>query len=360
MTLDLFGRNAGQVQKEYQPRPYEPVRYERREREAIADHMRQAARERRLAWTMDGSKEAARIETEADRFCHCGREFIYSECPTDRMKFRVKTTCKSRICPECSQTYYRSIRDSLLSQVRGQWSQRRRGYIFALVTITVTSKRYGDDLPDRRGIAKLYKESSSFLRMYFGKYRGVRTKAGKVREDRKHYRGAGAVAVLEIGNDNNNAHVHALVYTPILTRPMIASMSAEWHRITGDSWNVDVKAIKNPQHAVSYILKYVTKGPTTDSLNRVAKYAIMIKGSRRIRTTGIFYNQVIRRKLEKLPTVCPYCGGKLDFTGVHILDGEPDTHRQDLYPLLQRRAREGINLQIPLWAGLWLCSYTAN
>jgi hypothetical protein len=355
MIIDLFGAATRQVpEKTYQPRPYQPVKFDRREREVIAQGMRRVAKERRRVWTCERSREASKIEAEAERFCNCGLEFIHAECAHDRMKFTIKTSCKSRICPECCQRYYREIRDALLTQVRSQWSAKRRGYIIALVTITATSKRYGSDLPDRDGIARLYRESSQFLRMYFGKYRGVRTKAGKVREDRKHYRGAGAIAVLEIGNDNNNAHVHALVYTPILTRPMIASMSAEWHRITGDSWNIDVKALHNPRHAVNYVLKYITKVPTTDSYDRIARYAVMIKGSRRIRATGVFYNQILKRKLEKLKAVCPYCGGKIYFTGIHLQDEEAEGRRQELFPLLQRRARDKINLKMPLFPEMFL------
>jgi hypothetical protein len=53
----------------------------------------------------------------------------------------------------------------------------------------------------------------------------------------------------------------------------------------------------------------------TDSYHRLAEYTQSIKGSRRLRSGGIFYNRVRRSKPVKADNTCVYCGSRLLFDG---------------------------------------------
>jgi len=265
------------------------------------------------------------------------------------MHFRTPIRCRSRICEDCGTVYWYKLRERMEQIVQLTMHAKRRGYYCSLLTLTVNKARFGDRMPDREDIARIYRESSEFFRLYCGKYRGVFTKAGKVREDRKHWDGAGSISVVEVGSDNNNLHVHAFVwmrYTPF------SQLRRDWLKITGDSHVVNVKRAFSAKRAVRYILKYVTKPPQTESLNRVAEYAWMIKGSRRIRTSGTFYNHL---KIERKPGLkcrCPYCSGGLKLSGIGEV-AYMEKNRQNLFDLLRAREDRGENLPMPPWSWIW-------
>lgn len=252
-------------------------------------------------------KRAAGLKREADRYAVCGEQSLALQCERDYMRYFVRLFCHSRICERCARIYVRGLQKSVLPVIREVDSNRRRGYVLAQLTLTVTTKRFGDDLPDREGIRRLYRESSEFLRRFYGKYAMRKTRSGKWREDRKRYIGAGWLATIEIGKDNNNLHSHVLVYGPIRSQ---ALLKEAWAKITGDSFGVDIRR-QSPLQALNHVLHYIAKPPATDSYQRVAEYADMIKGSRRLRSGGIFYNRFKKQQLESSPLACPVCGHRL-------------------------------------------------
>jgi|GEM_PF-3314353 len=273
-----------------------------------------------------GREKAARLLfLEADRYVRCGAQAITLYCPNDYEKYFVRLFCHARICERCARMYVRQLRAQVLPVVREVASQRRRGYVLAQITLTVTSKRYRDSLPDRDGIVRLYRESSQLLRRFFGKYAMRKTRTGRWREDRKRYVGAGWLAAVEVGKDNNNLHIHALTYGPIRS---VKRLSEAWANITGDSFGVDIRR-KTPKQAVDYVLKYIGKPPVSDSYHRIAEYSQMIKGSRRLRTGGIFYNHFKAPKREKKSHLCIYCQALLRFGGV--VDDYADSGYIDYY-----------------------------
>jgi len=52
-------------------------------------------------------------------------------------------------------------------------------------------------------------------------------------------------------------HLHCLVHGKFLPHN---DLSKQWHAATGDSFIVDVRAVKNANQAADYVAKYVTKG----------------------------------------------------------------------------------------------------
>jgi len=211
--------------------------------------------------------------------------------------------------------------------VRKETSNKKSGYFLSMLTLTVTSKRYGDKMPNREDIRRFYKETSHFLRLNFGKFKCHETKKGKIVENRKKYIGAGWIATIEVGSDNNNLHCHAIVYGPW---QKYFDLLSSWEKITGDSQGVWIKPIQNPQKAANYVLKYITTPPVTDSYKSVANYSVMIKGSRRLRSGGVFYNRIKIPKSEKNCN-CLFCRSRLIMSGnidLVNLNGQIDLYRE--------------------------------
>jgi hypothetical protein len=278
------------------------------ERLLVASYMTEIAK----GYELDDPNRARLLKNEAQRYCACSRQGIRLQCPLDYLRYYIRVFCYSRLCEKCGRLYVKTLQETILPVVRAIEEKDKRGYVLAQVTLTVTSKRYGNSLPDRAGIARLYRESTSLLRRFYGKFALKKSKTGKWHEDRKRYIGAGWLAALEVGKDNNNLHIHALVYGPIRSQELLRKA---WIDITGDSFGVDIRK-KSPKDAVAYVLKYIAKPPTTDSYERMAEYADMIKGSRRFRSGGVLYNRFKRVKKEPKPCTCIVCGSILRYETV--------------------------------------------
>ncbi|MHC4645183.1 MAG: hypothetical protein ACYTBJ_06760 [Planctomycetota bacterium] len=193
-------------------------------------------------------------------------------------------------------------------------------------------------MPTRDDIKRFYKETALFLRLFYGKYQGkmtVKNDVVKVHERRKKFQGAGWIAAVEFGRDNNNLHCHAITYGPYI--PWSQLLRA-WQTITGDSRGVHIKPAKNPKKASNYILKYITKPPVTDSYARIAQYVITIKGTRRLRSGGIFYNRFKKTVKEKPACACAICNSRLIMDGTAKISDIDQAH--DLYAELRAIDRE--------------------
>jgi hypothetical protein len=269
--------------------------------------------------TIDSRKE--KLAREAARYRACGHGGVLLHCPNDNLEYYIRILCRSRICEACSRRYVRQIYPRLKALiVKAKQSNPR--FILAQTTLTITSQRFGDNLPDRDGIKRLYRESRQLLNLYFGRYVCHRSRNGNVvatlrkkkgdetGRDRRQWLGAGWFAVVEIGRDNNNLHIHAMTWGPYRAVQMLRQ---EWSKITGDSFGVDIRQKSIPQ-TVQYVLKYLTKPPATDSYQRLAEYAVMIKGSRRFRCGGIFYGQLNQIKVVHNPLLCFMCQSRLLFS----------------------------------------------
>lgn len=306
------------------------------ERFVVADQLR------RLAESISDEKKKNGLTKEANRYRDCGETGILFCCPNDNLRYFIRSHCRSRICEPCARRYvkrlYPRINDILVNV-------RRKGpsnFILSQVTLTITSKRFGDNLPDRAGIKRLYRESKDLLNLYFGKYVCRRSRSGKVvekrrpkagrksGEDGRSWLGAGWIAVIEVGRDNNNLHIHAITWGPYRAVHMLRH---EWSKITGDSFGVDIRK-KSLSESIRYVVKYISKPPATDSYVRLAEYANMVKGSRRLRSGGIFYGQVKPVTVSQGVLSCFMCRSRLLFS--EMLDDLTAADALDYYDLQRR------------------------
>ena len=311
---------------------------------------------------------------EAERFCLCGSQYSMFDCPVDRQRFRSPVSCNSRICERCGRRYFRSYQESISHEIAPLFSQPRRGWGVFLLTLTTTTKRY-NGLPTREDISRFYRETGDFFRLTYGKHfakitakgkiieDGTRTqwtrdssgnrikirrqprirknKSGKEVQDWRRFKGCGYITTVELGTQktkdglNNNLHCHALVYGPYISQ---RELVARWFKITGDSFVVDIRKVRTPREATAYVLKYITKPPAIRDPEAIADYVEMIKGTRRLRSGGVFFDRIRKKVIEKMKHCCPWCGGRLEQAGTQSI---MDLDAHDSLPLYQL-LRQGI------------------
>jgi predicted nucleic acid-binding protein len=361
------------------------------ERFIVASHMNDRSMEIRRDspwWDKRSREKAQRLAIESDRYCNCGHQVVDLYCPKDGQPYYVRSFCKSRICETCGRIYKKKIQRKFQPTVDALYERNaRHDYFLSLLTLTVTTKRFGpkldtdpelalgqaplrfgsNDLPSREDIERLYRETAQFFRLYYGKYKARRTEKGEVVEvlrpytpvekderraiaklrrqakkngeplpefpkpDRRIPIHSGWLAVIELGKDNNNIHCHAIVYGPYTHWQKLRS---SWEGITGDSHQVDIRKVTSAKALSEYVLKYITKPPQTENYQRVADYAVMIKGTRRIRSGGLFYGMLTLDKPEHRDCNCPECGTRLVMRGI-ILKIQA-VHHIDLYEELRQ------------------------
>ena len=332
------------------------------ERQEIAKHLKARAARMKCTGSMYDYKKAERIITEAENFCNCGRQFAMFQCKNDGQRFKSNVSCNSRICPVCGRRYARNYDFKAVQLFKKALSRRIPGYGLKMLTLTTNTARYGAAGPTRKDIVRFYDESYRFFKLFYSKYkckisaksgrviedqtrydRGVKrspkirtTKSGRVVEDWRRWRGAGYLSTIEMGGKSLMLHCHAIVFGPYIP---FETLQRTWRSLTGDSFHVNIKPVRDPETAVKYVLKYIFKAPNVDSFHDIAAYLLAIKGSRRIRTGGIFYNTLRIEKPPKIEKVCPYCGCELEYTGNQIIEKEDAARVTNLWPLLKQRSR---------------------
>lgn len=192
-------------------------------------------------------------------------------------------------------------------------ANRKRGWTVAMLTLSESSGKYRGHYPNQDEYKRFNRNVGAFCRLFYGKFRGRFTKTGKVCENRKQFQGAGTVGVNEFGQDNNNLHCHILLYGPWIAWE---KLQRAWVRITGGDTGCFIEPIRNPNKAAHYVAKYITKAPRFLDPDRAVEFVKATKGSRRIRTGGIFYNQIKLSKPDVKRDECPFCFVCLEYKGV--------------------------------------------
>jgi hypothetical protein len=87
---------------------------------------------------------------------------------------------------------------------------------------------------------------------------------------RRHaFGGAGFIEVKWNAESNRwHPHIHVLQEGRFMER---SALAAEWYHCTGDSYVIDIRAIKDPARAAAYVAKYATKGYSSSIFHDKAK-----------------------------------------------------------------------------------------
>ena len=295
------------------------------------------------------------------RFRRCGLDGSRRVCPKCGIGFYTRHFCKHKLCDTCARIYGLRVREKILKLVNPVFSKRKAGWTVAMLTLSESSQKYRGRYPNREEYRQFNRNVGAFCRLFYGRYRGVWTKTGKIREDRKHYKGAGWFAVNEFGQDNTNLHCHILLYGPWTIHSRLLT---SWIRITGGDTGCYIKPLRSPRSAADYVAKYLTKPPRFTDPNTALDYVKASASQRRIRTGGVFYNSLKKiRGFE--PDVCPFCDVRLKFDGICDLTQAGDglnlshvrKHRElydkdEIRSILRELPRGVLPAGLPQWRSL--------
>lgn len=199
-----------------------------------------------------------------DRFAQCGSGCMI-EMTKNGEKVRLKACyCHSKHCEPCM----RAKGNKIAANLRSRLGEAPNGnYRFITLTIRHTKRPLADQ------IKKLY---SSFRKM----------------RNYKEWRESqwGGAAMLEVKYDAKTGfwhpHLHLVSEGHFLHKRDLVSM---WKKATGDSYIVDIRAMKDSKEVAHYITKYISKGtsPVVWDIASVAQeWILATKGVRTMLTYG--------------------------------------------------------------------------
>ena len=255
----------------------------------------------------EATKTAASLAT-------CGNYLHFREYFTvGKVRLHNATFCKQHlVCPLCAIRRGAKALGAYLTrwQVIQEERPELRPY---LVTLTVKN---GDDLEERQ--AHLTKSLRKLMthRRHFnaGVARAPWTELCKA---------LGGVYTLELTNKGNGWHPHCHMIALGASQIDQQALSAEWHKITGDSMVVDVRPILgDPSEGFMEVFKYAVKFSGL-SLQDNWHAAQVLKGKRLLNSFGLFRGvevpeSLLDEPLDDLPywdRFYRYIGGEYRFTG---------------------------------------------
>lgn len=188
------------------------------------------------------------------------------EFRTEPARIRVRANhCRDRFCIPCAAARGRLVSNALMDLLGNEPAR--------FITLTVRHH----DAPLTEQIDRLYKC-----------YKRLRQRKLWTR----HVYAAAATLEVKRSKDEKHWHPHLHVLAKGRYVPH-ADLKAEWHQITGDSYIVDIRMIKQREKAVSYLTKYVSK-PGVHQYDRDPEAMIeamqSLKGRRMILLTGDWRN----------------------------------------------------------------------
>lgn len=214
-------------------------------------HARHAGWADRRRRTADAIALAGGVGHRLEAFLHCGQRAWLLRSKTDPDLYKwVADYCHDRFCVPCAGARSRLIADNL-QPLLGQ-------RLIRMVTLTIRSS----PPPLRPAIDRLYLD-----------YRRLR--------HRKLWKNSvtGAIAFLEVTwNDLSRTwhpHLHVLTLGKYIEQH---ALSREWLAVTGDSHVVDIRLVRDPAKACSYVAKYATKTHAPGIERQRETYADLIRG----------------------------------------------------------------------------------
>lgn len=215
--------------------------------------------DRRLkVWNALNSSHQSDSRLRRFHACGCGL-WLYASAAGDDMQLRT-SCCHDRFCDACQKGRAWKIREALKGWMPGRFTR----------FLTFTLKHSTTPLKDQ--LDRLQRSFSELRRRVAWK---------------QHVTGGACFFEVKVGNDRLwHVHLHCLVEGSWWDQREICS---EWHKVTGDSFIVDIQAKGNDESKIRYCTKYVTK-PGSDDVYadpvRLAEFVVAMKGKRLCATFG--------------------------------------------------------------------------
>jgi hypothetical protein len=209
-------------------------------------------------------------EKRCDAFANCGGgAWLYVAAGGDDLTIKCNK-CHDRWCLACGRERAGRISANLLTVMSAKTCR----------FITLTLRHSSTPLKDQ--LDRLYRSFNALRRR------------AKFRESVK---GGGAFLEVKVGRDGLwHPHLHVICEGTFLAHK---TLSAEWHAVTGDSWIVDIRSVKDDGEAASYVAKYLTKPASHDvysSAEKLDEMIITLRGRRLCMTFGSWRGVVLEPK----------------------------------------------------------------
>lgn len=260
-----------------------------------------------------------RTEQKSNRireFEECGSHAYVLKSVTEPDSYRLAgSACHDRFCLPCATERSQTIAMNVM-EAMGDRECR-----FLTLTIRSTDESLASLLD------KLYNSFTSLRRSRLWK-RSV----------------TGGVAFVEInyrpGTDRWHPHFHVLIEGKFIRKDELKRV---WHAITGDSFIIDIRMVKNTTHAARYVTKYASKPFNNTYVNRpdrLDEAVLALKGRKLALTFGSWRGVTLARTISdgawehyaSLDEVI-HDAAHGDTAALRILEKLTD---QDLQPLLAR------------------------
>lgn len=206
----------------------------------------------------------------------------------------IPRSCNLRICPKCAEKQAQRFRTRYGKMLDWVFDNCRPGWSVKLITLT-TSISIDDFSP---GFAGKLMHCAMLL----------------AEELILCHDGAGVIVCIEVGEHGGKFHVHMIAYCPYIHQH---TLSERWAKHSDGDYIVDIRRMWNTGATVSEGLKYITKFVNLSPW-RLWMLHNALKGTRRVRSRGLFYmhpQNPLRDALERdceNGCECPECGSEMD------------------------------------------------
>ncbi len=230
------------------------------------------ARERRLI--VESLHRTQQPQSRIEQFATCGQQSYVLRSLDDPTKYRIAgSSCHDRFCLPCANERSQTIALNVCDQIKGKQVR--------FLTLTLKASL----LPLDQQLDRLYNAFQTLRRRKFWK-QAV----------------AGGVAFLELKwnahNDHWHPHFHMLIQGKFLP---YQQLRAAWLEITGDSYIVDIRIVKDEKQATCYVTKYASKPFNNSYVNRPHRLDEAITGlkaRRLVITFGTWRGVILARHVS--------------------------------------------------------------
>lgn len=187
----------------------------------------------------EAMKRTHRPDARIDRFSNCGAAMVLQVSEDGQDMRIVCVRCKDRFCVACG------------SERAGGFAERVAQHIAGRVTRFVTLTLRASNTPLADQLDRLYRSFAALRRRQACK--GV-------------FAGGAAFVECKIGEGSGlwHPHLHILCEGQYMD---CRELSREWHKVTGDSSIVKIKAVPDNTARARYVTKYVTKPADSSVFN---------------------------------------------------------------------------------------------
>jgi len=245
----------------------------------------------------------------AQRLAGCRKSYHVHQCGACGKIEVSGSRCNSRICPECGKKRLDKLiaqNVDFLSCLPSNPRGKKRANLLTLTLKNVLDRDYGRAHYER--LAQWFREFLKHPRIR-GHIRGglyaIETKRPRV--GYFYFNQDGSSHELDPNRDWN-LHIHSLVDSDYIPVRVISRI---WRKITGDSYIVDVRAIRASVPALYECLKYAVKPPNLGDAESYVRFLRVTKSLRLFNTFGTFRGHLKLGKKGKRK--CPACGFPMSY-----------------------------------------------